>query len=228
MEHWLPLFHDRLDTLFDYVPGSPVVLEPLVDDAARERFVQIADYYEARQQALTQKDAGAIYRPLPPDRLYLGSAEWEERLEAAQLARLTPFAVPEGQGPVDRRRHPAGRNFAAERAEPGSNVFEAVAEHVQALQAAGKRVVVALWSDGSRERMSHVLRDHGLRQSRAGRVLAGGAGAAQAAGRARGARPRSRFRDRRCRRHQRAGHPGRPAGAPAPGGASAPTISSPK
>ena len=37
MEHWLPLFHDRLDTLFDYVPGSAVVLEPLAEDAARER-----------------------------------------------------------------------------------------------------------------------------------------------------------------------------------------------
>ena len=29
MEHWLPLFHDKLDTLFDYLPGTPVVLEPL-------------------------------------------------------------------------------------------------------------------------------------------------------------------------------------------------------
>ena len=27
MEHWLPLFHDKLDTLFDYVPGAPVILE---------------------------------------------------------------------------------------------------------------------------------------------------------------------------------------------------------
>src|SRR4029078_12570414 len=35
MEHWLPLFHDRLDTLLDYVPGSPVVLEPLAEDAPR-------------------------------------------------------------------------------------------------------------------------------------------------------------------------------------------------
>ncbi len=38
MEHWLPLFHDHLDTLFDYVPGSPMVLEPLAEDAAHERF----------------------------------------------------------------------------------------------------------------------------------------------------------------------------------------------
>ena len=32
----------------------------------------------------------------------------------------------------------------------------------QALQARGKRVVIALWSEGSRERMSHVLAEHGL------------------------------------------------------------------
>ena len=34
--------------------------------------------------------------------------------------------------------------------------------HVNALQAAGKRVVIALWSEGSRERMAHVLAEHGL------------------------------------------------------------------
>jgi transcription-repair coupling factor (superfamily II helicase) len=33
---------------------------------------------------------------------------------------------------------------------------------VQALQTDGKRVVVALWSEGARERMRHVLADHGL------------------------------------------------------------------
>src|SRR5262245_30425230 len=28
MDHWLPLFHDRTETIFDYLAGSPVVLEP--------------------------------------------------------------------------------------------------------------------------------------------------------------------------------------------------------
>ena len=41
-------------------------------------------------------------------------------------------------------------------------MFEAVTEHVNALQAARKRVIIALWSEGARERMSHVLADHGL------------------------------------------------------------------
>jgi transcription-repair coupling factor (superfamily II helicase) len=162
MEHWLPLFHEQLDTVFDYVPGAPVVLEPLADDAERERLGQIKDYYEARQQALTQRGAGAPYKPLPPARLYLEDTEWRERLDAVALARLTPFAVPAGQGPVIDVETRQGRNFAAERAEPGRNVFEAVAQHVTALQGRGKRAIIALWSEGARERMHHVLADHAL------------------------------------------------------------------
>ena len=162
MEHWLPLFHDRMETIFDYVPGSPIVLEPLDEDAARERLGQIKDYFEARKQALADRSSGTPYRPLPPDRLYLGEAEWRARLDAAALARLTPFAVPEGDRRAIDGGTRQGRSFTAERAEPGRNVFEAVTEHVQALQAKHKRVVVALWSEGSRERMGHVLADHGL------------------------------------------------------------------
>ena len=55
-----------------------------------------------------------------------------------------------------------GRNFAPERTEAEANVFDAVTKHVHALQADGKRVVIAMWTEGSRERMSHVLADHGL------------------------------------------------------------------
>ncbi len=162
MEHWLPLFHAGMETIFDYVPGSPVVLEPLDEDAARERHAQINDYHDARVQALAARDGGPPYRPLPPDRLYLSDAEWRERLNAAALVRLTPFAVPDGQGRVVDAGTKQGHNFAAERAEPARNVFEAVTKHVFALQAARKRVIVALWSEGARERMSHVLAEHGL------------------------------------------------------------------
>jgi transcription-repair coupling factor (superfamily II helicase) len=163
MEHWLPLFHDHLDTVFDYLPGTPVVVEPLAEDAARERFAQIADYYEARTQNMApaaHSAAGAPYKPLPPDRLYLGEAEWRERLDGARLVRLTPFAAPEGTASVLDAGTRQGRNFAPERTQPDANVFEAVKAHVDALQSAGKRVVFALWSDGARDRMSHVLADH--------------------------------------------------------------------
>jgi transcription-repair coupling factor (superfamily II helicase) len=160
MEHWLPLFHAKLDTLFDYLPGTPVALEPLAEDAAHQRFEQIADYYEARRQALEADRAGTIYKPLAPDRLYLTEEQWKARLEGGALARLSSFADPDAAA-VDAGTH-QGRNFAPERNEAEANVFDAVTKHVHALQKDGKRVVVAMWSDGSRERMSHVLADHGL------------------------------------------------------------------
>ncbi len=214
MEHWLPLFHAKMETLFDYLPGTPLALEALVEDAVRSRFEQIADYYEARVQAL-KESATPPYKPLPRDRLYLTDSEWHERLESEALAKLTPFAVPETAGVIEIGAK-AGHNFAAERAEPGSNVFEAVSKHVLALQAAGKRVAIALWSEGARERMSHVLADHKLHNLTSVDFMAAGARLAQAGHRARRARHRIRVRDRRRGIHQRAGHPRRPAGAAAP------------
>jgi transcription-repair coupling factor (superfamily II helicase) len=160
MEHWLPLFHNKLETIFDYLPGTALALEHLADDAAHERFEQIADYYGARREALKQ-GVTPSYKPMPPDRLYLSETEWREWLDTSALARLSPFAVPGATNVIDIGAR-AGHNFAAERAAPGANVFEAVSRHVLSLQAAGKRVVIALWSEGARERMSHVLADHKL------------------------------------------------------------------
>jgi transcription-repair coupling factor (superfamily II helicase) len=160
MEHWLPLFHSTLETVFDYLPGTPVTLEHLAEDASHERFTQIADYYDARREAL-KDSVTPPYKPLPPARLYLAEAEWKGRLDTAVLAKLTPFAVPDVRHVIDVGAR-AGHNFAAERAAPGANVFEAVTQHVLTLQAGGKRVAVALWSEGARDRMSHVLADHKL------------------------------------------------------------------
>src|SRR5437762_4465311 len=162
MEHWLPLFGERMDTLFDYLDGAPVAIEPQSEDAARERFKQIADYYEARREALEHPGSGAIYKPLPPDRLYLTDAEWTARLSEAAVARLTPFAVPDGSGDVFDAGARQGRNFTPERADCSVNVFEAVVAHGLALQAQRKKVVIALWSEGSRDRMGSMLRDHKL------------------------------------------------------------------
>src|SRR6201982_2405134 len=94
MEHWLPLFHRGLETLFDYLPATPLALEPLDEEAAHERLAQIADYYQARKDALGKDGGGAPYKPLPPDRLYLAETEWRERLDVSPLAKLTPFAAP--------------------------------------------------------------------------------------------------------------------------------------
>ena len=48
MEHWLPLFHAQLETIFDYVGAAPVTLDHQVEESHASRLVLIKDYYDAR------------------------------------------------------------------------------------------------------------------------------------------------------------------------------------
>ncbi|MFQ5562839.1 MAG: transcription-repair coupling factor [Parvularculaceae bacterium] len=166
MEHWLPLFYERVDTLFDFIGDGLVFLEHLTDEAAEERFATIADYHAARVEDAEEKRprnsefSAPAYRPLPPARLYLEPEEWRARLDAVDLRRLSPFAPPDGKRAFHFGAR-VGRNFAAERAGEKLNVFDAVADHLQAHTKAGRRAVIACWSQGSAERMRSVLSDHG-------------------------------------------------------------------
>ncbi|MGE4372788.1 MAG: transcription-repair coupling factor [Xanthobacter sp.] len=162
MEHWLPLFHERMDTLFDYLDDGPLLLDNLAEEAAGERVAQIRDYYQARKDALEMGAVGTVYNPLPPDQLYLSGDEWSAHAAAARLAHMTPFAIPEGaKGEVFDLAGAAGRSFAAERADPEGNVFDVAVNHVRELQK-HKKVILAGWSEGSRDRLGTVLADHGL------------------------------------------------------------------
>ncbi len=165
MEHWLPLFYGASDTLFDYAGGAPLMFDALAEDAAEERLAQISDYYGARKSQFDADPAGAAYKPLPPGALYLPPGEWRAALAARPLVRVTPFARPEARGSVIDCGARAGRSFAPERAAENVNVFEAAGAHALALQNAGKRVIIAGWSDGSRERLAGVMGEHGLRNT---------------------------------------------------------------
>ena len=44
----------------------------------------------------------------------------------------------------------------------GVNVFAEAVDHVAKLRAAGQRVLLAGWTEGSRERLTQVMEEHGL------------------------------------------------------------------
>ena len=164
MEHWLPLFHDHLETLFDYLPGVPVSFDHLSDQAIAERFVQIREHYEARVDALEAASFGAPpYKPVPPDQMFLDGAAWGKALKDHAVRRLSPFELDAGPN-VRSWRGKHGRTFALERQNPDLNVFDAVNTHIRQLQAAHRRVIVAAWTTGARERLASLLADHGLKK----------------------------------------------------------------
>ena len=166
MEHWLPLFYETTDTLFAYLGGAPLALDGLAEESAGEKLAQIKDYFDARKQQHDLDHANSSYKPLPPSALYLTPEQWRAALDDASVARITSFAQPESTGRIVidcGGRH--GRSFAPERADENANVFDALVGHIREQQGKRRKVVVAGWSDGSRERLATVLSEHGLKSS---------------------------------------------------------------
>lgn len=162
MEHWLPLFHENLETLFDYLPASKISLDHLVEDSRESRLDLIKDYYEARETALGMKNVEETsFKPIKPETLYLDEAEWTEVLQERTVRAFSPFAAPASDTVLNLGAR-QGRSFAPERQQDGVNIFDALGGHVRGLRQARKRIAIASWSEGARERLQGVLKDHGI------------------------------------------------------------------
>lgn len=173
MEHWLPMFYDKLETTFDYLRGFRMVTDHTVREAAEERAKLIRDYYEARLNSATPGKGhlaqGTPYKPVPPERLYLGASEFGKALDAFDPIRITPFAEAIGESrkviEVDARPTPRWAKSANEASsEEGNraNVFGQAVTYIADKRAAGSKVVVSGWSEGSLDRLLQVLNEHGL------------------------------------------------------------------
>ena len=163
MEHWLPLYYERLETLFDYLPGAGISLDYQAEEVRGHRLEAIGDSYAARQNVTPATRAGApIYRPIRPDQLYLDRREWQAALHGRPVVQLSPFAADQSDGDAfDAGARPA-RSFAAERADPNIVLFEAVRDYLEVERKSGRKTAVAAFSPGSADRLLTVLRERGV------------------------------------------------------------------
>ena len=154
MEHWLPLFEDRLVTLFDHLsPQDTLVIDSSALGAADERLGDVADYFASRTES-SGKAAGS-YRPLEPAALYLARAELDSALAGHPVHRAEMFAQPESANTID-FGFSGSRDFAPERAR-GDNVYEAAARYLTGQAAQGRKALIAAYSEGSRARIAAIL-----------------------------------------------------------------------
>lgn len=172
MEHWLPLFYDRLDSVFDYLAGFHIVTDHVAREAAAERSKLVQDYYEARQSSAApgkaQISQGTPYKPVPPELLYLSAEAFNAALVSRNAVRLSPFSEHEGEVrqvmTVDAR---LGVRWAKNAAEGTSdaervNVFDQAVKYIADRRAKGAKVLISAWSEGSLDRLLQVLVEHGL------------------------------------------------------------------
>ncbi len=178
LEHWLPFFHENLETLFDYLPGASVCLDDRTASARTARWESIEDQYETRKLAMDAKSRlDTVYKPCPPGLLYLDDQDWEHALSGRRVLQFSPLPQATGPGVIDAGGR-IGRNFSPERQLESVSLFGALEDHVEDKRRKSQ-VVIASYSEGARERLKGLLEDQGLqgaREIRDARDLPDGAG----------------------------------------------------
>jgi transcription-repair coupling factor (superfamily II helicase) len=160
LEHSLPLLEEKLTTLFDHLGDHDVIIRDSNADGSLEaRHEAIEDYFANRERAMVAEPGS--YRPLAPSALYLSSKEWRAAVEERTIHLATPFPQPASNRIIDFGVD-GPRDFAAERAQ-GVNIYESVTKHVAKLRKDKKKVVLASYTTGARERIAGLLDDHGLK-----------------------------------------------------------------
>lgn len=165
MEHWMALFYGALPSIFEYIGDHACVLDPLIAEARDSRIDVIEDYYRARLESADEFGASnnSVYRPTPPQALYLSAEEWDARLAQAAVVGFSTF---DEIAPSDVTSVSALGRTAPNFAELGKvgNVFDSVGDYLERARDEEKRVLVSCLSDGSRDRLKRLMRDRGLEQ----------------------------------------------------------------
>ena len=161
MEHWLPLFFPKCDSLLNYVESAQILLEEGVDGAATSRLELINDYYQARKSPIPG-DHSSPYRPLPPELLYWTAQEWKDFLDTAAYSKVTQFQVDDALpgASIQDFQGKILTDFLKAQNSTRSKAFEDLSIRVEEAIEQNKSVILACFTDGARDRLLTILQEH--------------------------------------------------------------------
>ncbi len=158
MEHWLPLFYERLDSLFDYVPKETILSQDHgCQQTLHDRLELLQDYYQSRLEDQKIKDGSTPYHPLPPEKLYLNEKDWQQSFADKRQVIMSPFADAGTPHAFDPSIRPSP-TFASVRQHQG-DVMSALRNSITARSTP---TLIACASTGSMSRMETMAQHAGM------------------------------------------------------------------
>ena len=154
MEHWMPLFYERTETLLDYVPEAAIGLAGDVWHTLDERQELIRDYYQARKDAANLKQKQAVYNPVPPEEMFILGVALEVKLERKPLYQLTPFSG--GDDALELKTQGVRKLYSLAKQQQLSP-FILLAEEARESVKAGRSILITAATDGSLARLVELL-----------------------------------------------------------------------
>ena len=160
MEHWLPLFYEKTQTIFEIVPDrTPLVFDPQIEAVYHERMGQVIDFYNARIAVAETKNktTAANYKAIAPTLLYLLESDWQNGTSRPVRRILSPFPG-DGEGGID-----CGAKQAPNLAAQPEKSYELLQANIIEWKNKKKRIVLACYSEGSLERVRNLCKEHDVK-----------------------------------------------------------------
>ena len=162
IENWLPFFYEEsLPSLFDYLPAAAVIVSDKAEESAVAKADSIADYYQARLEALKIKSTAEVetYRPVLPELLYLADKQFNKIINEKQCVKTISLSIPSSENIIDCQVLP-GRNFSSAKNIAAGQVYTELKDYLSE----NKRLkrIIACSSEGSRERIFSLMNEYEL------------------------------------------------------------------
>jgi len=165
-EHWGPMFYNEMDTIFDYFDKNmSISVDFGSDQGINRRWETVTEQFENRVSDLKGNSFFKTkYKPMTPESLYISSAEWTKITKDREVLIFSPIKIPVGLNVLDMGGL-AGKNFVVERQERSNSLFKNLLVHIENKRKKGT-LLIASYSEGSRDRMQSMLSDNGFHHHR--------------------------------------------------------------
>ena len=159
MEHFLPLFYDEeLSSIFTHAKNAVHLIEAAAFDSIKQRENVIREYYQARVETLKESaNSGGVYNPIPPENLYLSKKEFENELtkNGKFLVKFNNFNADLNGRIIDLEFDPIPNLITSNK-----NSYEALKEFLHNHELLDRKILIACFSNGSRDRLHKILLEH--------------------------------------------------------------------
>ena len=159
IEQWLPLFYNKLESLFDYLPNVDYFFDNDLTNKMSQRWKNINDQFKERTVPVRDRVNSENFTWCDPSSLYISPERFDILLNNKNICQINILPLPLSDISLDAKGK-LGKKFYIDRKQEDLFLFDALNSFFTELK--GKtNIIIAASSEGSRARLEDLLTDEG-------------------------------------------------------------------
>jgi transcription-repair coupling factor (superfamily II helicase) len=161
MEHWLPFFYNKTNTIFDYTNDPIIILDHLYENSLEDFLLTVTDHFQSRKEYDENKLSKIEnkYFSIDPSYLYQEKEEYEKNLASKNCVQISPFKKPNAKN-LNGKVSSKYSNIKSQRNDSSS--YEGLKKDIDSYIRENKKIIFACSSAGSSERVAKILTNNGV------------------------------------------------------------------